>query len=599
MVCLILVATGLLFSVKATAGPTVVASSPQKAVTPSPEIRFSDGVPLVPSICPIIILSGSDYEMGYQYAQQVIQIFGPWIFKDYSGRKFSKTELREIKKWEKPIKRYAPEILEMCRGWADGATQAGIPMSYYDVVELWTGHSPPATDLVAFDYNCTGCAAWGKATKDHKLVCGSSTDHNCTFQATIIAFPRTGNNFIYTPFSVNGNMPDPPFHNCFAGHPGMNSKGLAYVHHGFGLTLEPKSSWGYGIRRGTSVFHNLRFCNNVEEVVKSDLSIPVGDSGRVLGSAGGFWADIRGNACSIESKKDPIVVRRAGENGETDFLYANNNPLSPKYTGHEYLTKGLTYQPHLGWFTLIPDLKQSPGFVARDMVGKDSAARNYHFWELFSHYVGQIDLPFMQMVYRKAEEVPPFPSLQDAANGFRFTDKFWAWGTGRGRQAFVAAMKPDDSHSGIYLGGIGQLSRKVITAEPFNLYPDQTFSQWEVTLAQSPSAVTSKAKETAQWDMTYANEKLAKLNPSHASYNELSRLLNEAAIEMQKGNYYTVLAAKSKGNEQIYSWAKATRCFTRCQVRARQVLDGLVPPPENPEDLGLKPYGYWKTTPIQ
>ncbi len=66
-----------------------------------------------------------------------------------------------------------------------------------------------------------------------------------------------------------------------------------------------------------------------------------------------------------------------------------------------------------------------------------------------------------------------------------------------------------------------------------------------------------------------------------------------------RGHLKHMLAAKSKGNEQIYNWAKATRCFTRCQVRARQVLDGLVPPPENPEDLGLKPYGYWKTTPIQ
>jgi len=596
IICLVVVALCLLLSGCTAAFPTATGSSTQNAaITSTPEIKFVDGVPMVPSICPIIILSGSDYDMGYQYAQQVIQIFGPWIFKDYAGRKFSDTELAEIKKWEEPIKGYAPEILEMCRGWADGATQAGVPMSYYDVVELWTGHSPPAKELTLFDYNCSGVAAWGEATKDHKLVCGSSTDHNCAFQATIIAFPQTGNNYVYTPFSVNGSMADPPFHNCFSGHPGMNSAGLAYVHHGFGLTLEPQSDWGYGIRRGTSTFHNLRFCNNVEDVIKSDTSIPIGDSGRILGSAGGFWADVSGNACSIESKKDPVVIRRPGENMETDFMYANNNVLSAQWTGNEYVTKGLTFKPILGWHTMVPNLSQPTPFVVRDVLSKDSAARNLHFYNMLSHYLGQIDLSFMQVVYRQVEDIP-YTSLQTAADKFRFTDEFWAWNTGRGRQAFVATMKPDKRGFGLYLGGIGQLSRKAMTAEQFNLYPDQTFTQWQITLAKSPSTVVANAKDTAWWDVTYANQQFAKLSRADAVYSELSRLLNESAIEMQKGNYYLGLVAKSQGNEVIYNQSKALRSFTRAQVRAKQVLEALVPPPETPADLGLKPYGYWEKT---
>ena len=39
------------------------------------EIHFADGAPLVPSINPIVVLQGSDYDMGYQYAQQLIEIF--------------------------------------------------------------------------------------------------------------------------------------------------------------------------------------------------------------------------------------------------------------------------------------------------------------------------------------------------------------------------------------------------------------------------------------------------------------------------------------------------------------------------------------------
>jgi hypothetical protein len=34
------------------------------------EINFADGVPIPPNIRPVIILSGSDYEIGYQWFQQ-------------------------------------------------------------------------------------------------------------------------------------------------------------------------------------------------------------------------------------------------------------------------------------------------------------------------------------------------------------------------------------------------------------------------------------------------------------------------------------------------------------------------------------------------
>jgi len=115
-------------------------------------------------------------------------------------------------------------------------------------------------------------------------------------------------------------------------------------------------------------------------------------------------------------------------------------------------------------------------------------------------------------------------------------------------------------------------------------------------MAKSPSTVVANAKDTAWWDVTYANQQFAKLSRADAVYSELSRLLNESAIEMQKGNYYLGLVAKSQGNEVIYNQSKALRSFTRAQVRAKQVLEALVPPPETPADLGLKPYGYWEKT---
>jgi hypothetical protein len=179
------------------------------------EITFADGVPLVPSINPIVILRGSDYDMGYQYATQVIQIFGKWLFERKAGRKFTEEDIRHIREWEKQIKEYAPEILEMCRGWAAGASYAGVPMSYDDVLEIWTGHKPPENNYMGQGKDltelpplaCSGSAAWGKATTDGRLVTGSSGDYDPTYSVTIVAYPETGNSFIFSPFSAVGDVP--------------------------------------------------------------------------------------------------------------------------------------------------------------------------------------------------------------------------------------------------------------------------------------------------------------------------------------------------------------------------------------------------------
>ncbi len=58
------------------------------------EISFAGEVPLIPNVRPVIILSGSDYDMGYQYYQQVIQIFGRWILDSVAHDKFTDEEHR-------------------------------------------------------------------------------------------------------------------------------------------------------------------------------------------------------------------------------------------------------------------------------------------------------------------------------------------------------------------------------------------------------------------------------------------------------------------------------------------------------------------------
>src|SRR3989304_4806842 len=176
---------------------------------------------------------------------------------------------------------------------------------------------------------CSGVAAWGRATVDGKLVAGASGDHDCTYMVTIVAFPQTGNAFVYTPFSAIGDVPEVG-QVFMMGHPGMNNKGLAYIEHGGEMRMiEPKEDWGYGIRKGASVFHVLRFANNTKEALEMELSFPVGDVGRAMGSAGGFYAD-SAHGYVLESRSNPTIIREAGVLGETDFLYANNSAMHPE-----------------------------------------------------------------------------------------------------------------------------------------------------------------------------------------------------------------------------------------------------------------------------
>ena len=97
------------------------------------EIQFADGAPLVPSINPIVVLQGSDYDMGYQYATQLIEIFGTWVLSRNAGNDYDANQRATMRQWELQIQTHAPEFISFFQGWAAGATASGVVMSYDDV----------------------------------------------------------------------------------------------------------------------------------------------------------------------------------------------------------------------------------------------------------------------------------------------------------------------------------------------------------------------------------------------------------------------------------------------------------------------------------
>jgi len=113
------------------------------------------------------------------------------------------------------------------------------------------------------------------------------------------------------------------------GHGGMNNKGVAYVHHG-GETkmIEPKDAWEYGIGKGASIFHMLRFAKSAREAREMEPTFSIGDIGRPTSTPCGFYADST-YGYVMESRKDPVIIREVSVMGETDFLYSANSAIHP------------------------------------------------------------------------------------------------------------------------------------------------------------------------------------------------------------------------------------------------------------------------------
>ncbi|MDD4200918.1 MAG: hypothetical protein PHS19_06000 [Eubacteriales bacterium] len=561
------------------------------------EILFADGIPLVPEINPVVIIKGSDHEMGYQYAKQVIQIFGKWVFERKAGRKFTEDEIEQITRWESQIRQYAPEILGFCNGWVAGANDSGVKMSYMDVLEIWTGCCPPAFDYLKNKEGipklasplCSGAAAWGRATKDGKLVTGSTGDHDPTYMVTIVAYPDSGHSFIYTPFSVIGDVPLVG-QVYMMGHPGMNSKGLAYVEHGGEMRMvEPKHFWGYGLRRGTAVFHTLRFADDARAARDMELNWPIGDIGTAMGSIGGFYADST-YGYVLESRKEPVAIREAGLLGETDFLYANNNVMHPesgKAGWMQNFKDNWKWEPHGGWYPRdfkMPDIfslkrgreKTDRINNALSMMYQNSMGRNLYLYEMLSNGIGNIDIDYMRMVYSQSGSLPQ-GSWKEITRSYKVSGKWGKYSSAHAGNALVVVMKPD---SGIYSLCVSEAARGLTpnVPEPNSgpLY-GETNAFWELKLASGPEGTADAAMSKAIELINKAEQEFGKRSKPGNTGMYLDELLLKAKSEYDIGTRFIDDARDSIETERIYHLARAVRAFTRSQVRAMQVYQSLIP----------------------
>jgi hypothetical protein len=524
---------------------------------------------LPPDIMPVVILSGSDYEMGFQYGQQAGHLIER--HRDAIWAYFVQTSSREelyhdLKAIQYYTREYTPEAIDQMHGIADGATDAGYDVSYSDLllVNTWlpdrdTHPFPPeAEGEIVPTKSCSVGSAWGSATKTGQLIALDTYDLDVDplYQLVIVAFPDEGNNYISS--AGAGEI---------GSHFLMNNKGL-YVGNSGGGDSHRATDTDYGLSWTLSLPHLVRFADNAIEA--RDMLLPW----HINVPENFHFVDVQGNAFVVEKTPAIQAVREPGDFGEEDFLFSTNNFLIAEMS-----------------------VTSQSGFVGEHggYGGRTAVPRNMLLWDMLHNYQGHIDSEFMKMILRFSGDGLPYSPTGE-----------WETKILRPSNSRVAVVMPDDGDQGVVHVCTGPAGRVMpATLDPQGwVYPhshiDGTNTFFTLRLAASPREVVGEAKRGAQERISIAYAAFMDMRYTDVGYEPLHGLYQLASEEYSQGDSFFARAALSSGHDANFYFARAATAYARAQVHASQLIEALVPPPTKPSDLGLPPFGgdwaTWETT---
>jgi hypothetical protein len=517
--------------------------------------------PLPPDILPVVILKGSDHDMGVQYGQQAghyIVINKEEAWAD-ALQKYKKEQIKKsLQANQYYIKKYAPWAIEQMKGVVEGARAAGHNLSYTDMLLLNCTLPKPQTATFPRGYEneqfpprqCSVCSAWGTATKGGRLIGVDTLDAggNAAYGVIIVAFPDRGNPYMCG--AMAGELGD---------HFLMNNQGLFIGNSGGGGSPRDGDS-NHGLCWAISLPHLARFANSAEQaksmVMKWQINVPENF----------HFVDLKGRAFVVEKTAALQAVRRPGDFGEQDFLYSTNNYLHKKM---KVTKKGEFIKKHGGY-------------------GAYAAPRNLMLWDMLHNYHGSIDVEFAKMMLRFPGSPPPDPPKGG-----------WDAKICRPSNSWVAVVLPHKGDKGlahICTGPAGRVihSSTASDGNPMRTtyrYIDGSHTFFTLHLAKNPEAVASQAKKTAQETIARTYQSLMHLTPKQPGYDWLYKIYARGNKEYYRGNLFFNRARLASGSRAVSLFARAATCYSRCQARMEQAFEALVSPATSPTDLGLKPFG--------
>lgn len=299
--------------------------------TQTPDAYVASGTPQV------VLVSGTNYEMGVQYGKQAAPAIyhNLMIFKSklYSSLE-SETVTEDMEVWDYYLMQYDPTLKDWLDGISQGCSEMGYTVSYSDLIllmvyptELWSrpGEYPPewgagsqaasvsratvSSDAAPY-HSCNTFAANGAATAD------GNTMHAITQMAgtemmnniILIAFPDEGYNFVSQTYAgrVNANS-------------AMNSNGFSWT---MTAILSDEPVWGL-----TEVyFHYLaQIVGSRADAVAYLQNTPRG------GVAGGFMLSDATNIEVFETWADVYSQRTPSDSA---FVVQTNHLVDPDLSAY-------------------------------------------------------------------------------------------------------------------------------------------------------------------------------------------------------------------------------------------------------------------------
>ena len=516
--------------------------------------------PLPPSIMPIVILKGSDHEMGYQYGQQAGRFIerqknGVWVasIEELGSRE---KVVQQLKGMEHYVKKYTPEAIEQMKAMVEGAAAEGCKVSYTDILLINCGAKRIASHIErpsgsnTDDLSPTECsvfAAWGSATRDGKFVFGDSKDSDFDYMVVLVVFPDQGN--AYMAGVRAGELSE---------HFAFNNRGL-FVGTGQNAGRR-EEDYGYGLKKQFGIQHILRFAESGTEAKDMFLSWEFPNTTNLI------FADVEGQAFVVERTASVKGVRKPGDFGERDFIYSTNNSMTKDM---KEAVKSETFIEHAGW-----------------SIKGGSIPRSLEVWNMFNNYHGKIDMEFVKMMWRFTGEPSPYDRKGFEEDRDQMICNF--------QNIRVAVGRPDKGEKGfayICTGPAGRLLNPPSLRRRPCFQIEGTHSFYRLVLASGPAKLVRESREDAFDNLAEAYREMMILDYGDGRYILVKNLYSQAVSEYYEGINLSNIALLENGDESIRYFARAATAFTRSQAHSRQVYDILVPPPSRPQDLGLQPYG--------
>ena len=487
-----------------------------------------------PKVFPVYFVSGSPYQMGYQYGQEAKDLIihnvcvvrasalaqhGTWA-----------AVLDAAKSATSYVATETPDVLQTWQGIADGA---GIS---YDEVRV--------LNAVPAGGGCSTMYAWGGATKDHNLIAGANMDApwlgGNVYGCVLIGYPTGGNAFIDTPVAAG----------CMSGGRAMNAKGV--------LILGSAGQMSRPQDRGPGYPNAPNGCVAPGYVIEHSDSAAQAERmllGLHLGGATIFdIADTGGHAAVIETTSAGAAVRKPGDFGEKDYILATNFFETAKMKPANDPDQSIEVDD---WYRYATEQKLIKAGWGHLTAGSLMAILGCHsYFGTRNPVTGAVDASQPQTWHNDALSMdPPQDPQNEWTPGMR--DIYW---TPAVRTIFEPAAKTE----------------YVLTGNDDALFawtPNTTGEFYKVVLADSPGDVAAQAAFDAELQAWYGAVALHRC--SHPSVSRLADL-NEAKAAIAKGlNLQTQAGIAGDADSAQALLGQATSCFCEAQCYAEKA-QGLV-----------------------